>query len=319
MEELENLRLEGDPPPHPPFRSPLLPSPGGFQPISPNDALAARSQWKEGGDVIMGTPHYPPDPPVEILTKQNLEEWNGGMIDPYHSSLEVYEGEDPVDRTFYKSFKYRPFHLPRPVLKLQKLKNLKLALKSKLKLKLKSKPLLKFPKLKKLKFKGLHKPKRKPSYKPHSTGRPSYKTVTPEEPSYETTNKPTTTTSHPTYTVSYSPVFEEPTSYKPAAKLPPSTSLAPAYSPPYRPPPVLEAYSRPTYEAAKKFPEGFVEVASRVPEQPLPAAWEEDFGPRLEELLDLEARVNNANFPSVNSFTDNFSTTFVWDPPHMSY
>ena len=53
---------------------------------------------------------------------------------------------------------------------------------------------------------------------------------------------------------------------------------------------MLEAYSRPTYEAAKKFPEeGFVEVASRVPEQPLPAAWEEDFGPRLEELLDLEA------------------------------
>merc|ERR1712051_195710 len=248
VEELENLRLEG-----------------GFQPISPNDALAARSQWKEGGDVIMGTPHYPPDSPVEILTKQNVEGWNGDVIDPYHSSLEVYEGEDPVDRTFYKSFKYkyRPFHLPRPVLKLQKLKNLKLALKSKLKLKLKSKPLLKFPKLKKLKFKGLHKPKRKPSYKPHSTGRPSYKTVTPEEPtySYETTNTLTQHTSLPTYTVSYSPVFEEPTSYKPAPKSPPSTSLAPAY----RPPPVLEAYSSPAHEEAKKFPseEGFVEVASR--------------------------------------------------------
>ena len=60
-------------------------------------------------------------------------------------------------------------------------------------------------------------------------------------------------------------------------------------------------------------------VASRVPEQPLPAAWEEDFGPRLEELLDLEARVNNAKFPSVNSFTDNFSTTFVWGPPQRRY
>ena len=173
--------------------------------------------------------------------------------------------------------------------------------------------MLKFPKLKKLKFKGLHKPKRKPSYKPH------YETVTPQEHSYsfETTNKPTTTTSHP----SYSPVFEEPTSYKPPApKSPPSTSLAPSYSPPYRPPPVLEAYSSPAHEEVKQFSdEGFVEVASRVPEQPLPVAWEEDFGPRLEELLDLEARVNNANFPSVNSFTDNFSTTFVWDPPHMSY
>ena len=118
-------------------------------------------------------------------------------------------------------------------------------------------------------------------------------------------------------------MFEEPTSYKPAPKSPPSTSLAPAYSPPYRPPPVLEAYSSPpAHKEAKKFPskeEGFVEVASRVPEQPLPAAWEEDFGPRLEELLDLEARVNNAKFPSVNSFTDNFSTTFVWGPPHVSY
>merc|ERR1711936_1514391 len=200
VEELENLRLEG-----------------GFQPISPSDALTARSKWEEGGDVIMGTHQYPPDPPREIITAQNMENFY------QHPSLEGYEGTDLVDRTFYKYHKYKPFHYKRPVLKLHKLKNLKLALKSKLKSK------LKFPKLKlkKLKFKGLHKPKRKPPYKPH------YETATPQEHSYsfETTNKPTTTTSHP----SYSPVFEEPTSFKPPApKSPPSTSLAPSYSPPYR-------------------------------------------------------------------------------------
>ena len=283
------------------------------------------------------------------------------MVDAYHPLLEEYEGTSPVDRTFYKYHKYRPLHFRRPVLKLsnlklQKLKNLKLAVGSKLKSKLRSKLNLKqavgsklksklksklnlklalkskLPKLKKLKFKGLHKPK--PSYRPHSSSRPSYRPAPPQEPSYsyETTSQPTTTTttttSHPTYVVSYSPpVYEEPTSYKPIPKSPPSTSLAPAYSPPYRPPPVLEAYSRPAQETQPRpqpqsylpVKEGFVEVASRVPEQPLPAAWEEDFGPRLEELLDLEARVNNAKFPSVNSFTDNFSTTFVWGPPQRRY
>ena len=315
--------------------------------------------------MITGTSFYPPDPPREVITIDNMGEWRNDMVDAYHPPLEEYEGTGPLERTFYKYHKYRPLHFRKPVLKLsnlklQKLKNLKLAVGSKLKSKLKSKlnlkqavgsklksklksklnlklalksklkskPLLKLPKLKKLKFKGLHKPK--PSYRPHSSGRPSYKPAPAQEPifSYETTSQPTTTTttttSHPTYVVSYSPpVYEEPTSYKPIPKSPPSTSLAPAYSPPYRPPPVLEAYSRPAQETQPQsylpVKEGFVEVASRVPEQPLPAAWEEDFGPRLEELLDLEARVNNAKFPSVNSFTDNFSTTFVWGPPQRRY
>ena len=54
-------------------------------------------------------------------------------------------------------------------------------------------------------------------------------------------------------------------------------------------------------------------VGSRVPVQPLPSLWTEDFGPRLEELLDLEARVSQANFPGVASFTDNFTTSYTWD------
>ena len=63
----------------------------------------------------MGTHQYPPDPPREIITAQNIEDFY------QHPSLEGYQGTDLVDRTFYKYHKYKPFHYKRPVLKLQKL------------------------------------------------------------------------------------------------------------------------------------------------------------------------------------------------------
>ena len=60
-------------------------------------------------------------------------------------------------------------------------------------------------------------------------------------------------------------------------------------------------------------------MGSRVPVQPLPALWTQDFGPRLEELLDLEARVSQARFPGVASFTDNFTTSYHWGRPGGHY
>ena len=50
-----------------------------------------------------------------------------------------------------------------------------------------------------------------------------------------------------------------------------------------------------------------VSVYSR-PLLPLP----KDFGFRLSELLDLEQRVTEANFPTISTFTDNFEADIDW-------
>ena len=154
---------------------------------------------------------------------------------------------------------------------------------------------------------------RKPFYKP-KTYTPVYQQTTTKPPHIPSTTKPSYSpapevkTSHKTNTMfSYLPkplfMMEKPFHSETKEKLP------------YKPPPVLETYNSGFMMQSTDplGPSGGPLVHSQV--KPISTIWQEDFGDSLEEALDLEERVNRANFPSVSSFTDNFRTTIHWGGP----
>ena len=157
-----------------------------------------------------------------------------------------------------------------------------------------------------------------------TTGKPSYK---PKTPVYQqTTTKPLyiPSTTKPSY--GYSPAPEVKTSYKTNAMFSyfPKPLFMMEKQPlhsetkeklPYKPPPVLESYNSGfmMQSVGPLGSSGGPLVHSQV--KPISTIWQEDFGDSLEEALDLEERVNMANFPSVSSFSDNFRTTIHWGGP----